>query len=207
MLVLILSGAKIYDSDRFPPDQVYILAQTHELASQTEIDKGNKEKIIKYYSIAGKYYAEAAKEFEEGPPKSYRRESNRPNNNMFFMAVAGSILNIAQSYQSQMEANQLSQLTALRHASSEGTGLTGYYRALDANKLSYSSPSTYSTPSSYSGVTSYKDAKKVYKELSIESHKRSKVCYQMANCFKTNLIQSNLTKCLENIKNGDQTLR
>lgn len=106
---------------------VHGTAVLHELVARRQEELGDRRTAYENYLVAAKYFKAASTEFETAA----RRQKNKIKRKEWLEGFLEVLLSASQAYVARTNAQEMAKIAALRDAVDTGTGLQGYYVAID----------------------------------------------------------------------------
>jgi hypothetical protein len=190
------------------PDMLWLDGYVAELAAEKEQEAGNREKALAHYESASENYKKASDGFNSilqdvAYKKNISNLSAMGDN--FLHTNAEALAQVGAQYQNRAQQKQLAQISALKSASSNGTGYSGYARALANKKKLANKNVAYSKRQEYKSIpdpqtVSIGEKEKAYAQKAIKTNKSIARVEKIITCYKKIMKNDQLQTCLNDIK-------
>lgn len=199
---LVKEGAEVVPVEETGED-IYATAISYRASAEYFGKRIDIVKAKERYIAASQYFEKASVQFKE-KYKEISREKLAADTKDFLKilgaAVAQAALEVGAQQQARIQARQMAEIQALQIANKTGTGISGYYRAINAYKPWIRDAGKYANApqvpiSSMTDTSSLKELKQIYFELSEKSHLSSLECNRIAECYNNSLNDGELAKC------------
>jgi hypothetical protein len=182
----------------------FATASVYKFAAQLVEGQANRPQAIEYYHTAATHFDHAETQYQTAAQELTKKLENDVTPSVLRTIGVIALQALAQTaanYQARQQGKQFAQIAALKHASSTGTGLNGYYGALQQYKPLYSSagvtpPLAVSAPSPGSEATTA-NIRDTYARLAEKSRTNARKCRDILGCYVNGGSEDKLVACLK----------
>jgi ankyrin repeat protein len=174
-------------------------------AGRDDFDHAN---MAKTYGWAASFFDTAAREYAQSAERIKSQQASAETGAAFMLGLAS----VANAMQADIRAKQTAEIGALGQASSQGTGLSGYYSALDSYKSSYTPSSGGMILGSNYGLrpsaSTPDNSASAYAAEAARCQSTAKACRAIVYCYSSADFHSDaVSNCVNSARKGIKHLK